>query len=95
MVSSLVTLRAEGADEHLSIEAQTSSRWCIMEVRRGGASSCVVLVTVVQNDEVRRKYPRADLYCVVYVTLRSQADQGCCNLYRFKKERNIVTACYN
>ncbi|GFY27561.1 uncharacterized protein TNCV_910121 [Trichonephila clavipes] len=37
--------------------AETSSRWCGVVVRRGGASSGVVHVTLVQNYVVRRQKP--------------------------------------
>ncbi|GFV44746.1 hypothetical protein TNCV_562971 [Trichonephila clavipes] len=39
------TFHAEGAMYFKYVEAQMSSRWCGMEVRRGDANSGVILVT--------------------------------------------------
>ncbi|GFS98880.1 hypothetical protein TNCV_3528591 [Trichonephila clavipes] len=46
-----------GATHVKSAEAQTSSRWYSVEFRRVDASSAVILVTLVQNDEVHRQKP--------------------------------------
>ncbi|GFU06785.1 uncharacterized protein TNCV_4353441 [Trichonephila clavipes] len=58
--------------------AETSSRWCGLVVRRGGASSGVVHVTLTmaQNYVVRRQKPRVAEQWDVIIQSLTQLHEG-------------------